>query len=446
MPRLRGFSLVVLVLAAVVALTGAAAAQDTAPRVLSVILENDINPVTADYVVGAIERGEREGYDAVVIQLDTPGGLDSAMREIIKKELSADVPVVVYVAPSGSRAASAGAFITLAADVAAMAPGTNIGSSTPIAVGGGEIPTDLRRKVVNDAAAYARDLAELHGRNGDWAEQAVRQASNLGSQEALEQNVVDVVAPDLPTLLNEIDGMTVEPKGITLNTAGAAVDEIEMSLWKRVLDTLIDPNLIVLLMSIGVLGITIEILNPGLILPGTVGVISLIIGLFGLQVLPVSWAGLLLMGLAAGFFVAEAFVPSHGALALAGAVSFVIGALMLFDPAGEGYQVSIWVALAVGRHARARHRHRRHEGHPSTARTDEDRPRGDGRRDRRRPQRARAGRPRQRPRRDLEGAHGRRAARPGRVRSRGRRRRGPRARRLAGRGARSGRRPLVGCP
>ncbi|MET1010015.1 MAG: nodulation protein NfeD [Gaiellaceae bacterium] len=348
MPRLRGFPLVVLVLAAVVALTGAAAAQDTTPRVLSVILENDINPVTADYVVGAIERGEREGYDAVVIQLDTPGGLDSAMREIIKKELGADVPVVVYVAPSGSRAASAGAFITLAADVAAMAPGTNIGSSTPIAVGGGEIPTDLRRKVVNDAAAYARDLAELHGRNGDWAEQAVRQASNLGSQEALEQNVVDVVAPDLPTLLNEIDGMTVEPKGITLNTAGAAVDEIEMSLWKRVLDTLIDPNLIVLLMSIGVLGITIEILNPGLILPGTVGVISLIIGLFGLQVLPVSWAGLLLMGLAAGFFVAEAFVPSHGALALAGAVSFVIGALMLFDPAGEGYQVSIWVALAVG--------------------------------------------------------------------------------------------------
>jgi len=160
--------------------------------------------------------------------------------------------------------------------------------------------------------------------------------------------VVDVVAPDLPTLLNEIDGMTTEPKGLVLNTAGATVDQIEMSLWKRVLDTLIDPNLIVLLMSIGVLGITIEILNPGLILPGTVGVISLIIGLFGLQVLPVSWAGLLLMALAAGFFVAEAFVPSHGALALAGAVSFVVGALMLFDPAGEGYQVSIWVALAVG--------------------------------------------------------------------------------------------------
>ncbi len=315
---------------------------------LAVVLENDINPVTQDYVIDAIERGEREGYDAVVLELDTPGGLDSSMRAIIKKELAADVPVVVYVYPPGSRAASAGAFITLAADVAAMAPATNIGSSTPVAVGGGEIPADLRRKVINDAAAYARGLAETHGRNGDWAEEAVRSASNLGAQEALEENVVDVVAPDLPTLLNEIDGMKTEPKGFVLDTAGATVDTIEMSLWKRILDTLIDPNLIVLLMSIGVLGITIEILNPGLILPGTVGVISLIVGLFGLQVLPVSWAGLLLMILAAGFFVAEAFVPSHGALALAGGVSFVIGSLLLFDPAGDGYQVSIWVALAVG--------------------------------------------------------------------------------------------------
>jgi membrane-bound serine protease (ClpP class) len=330
------------------ALAGAAAAQDAAPRVLAVEFSNDINPVTQEYLTDAIDRGEREGYNAVVIELDTPGGLDSAMREIIKKELDADVPVVVYVAPPGSRAASAGAFITLAADVAAMAPATNIGSSTPVAVGGGEIPTDLRRKVINDAAAYARELAEIHGRNGDWAEQAVRVASNLGAQEALEENVVDVVAPDLPTLLEDIDGMRTEPKGFVLNTAGATVDRVEMSLWKRVLDLLVDPNLIVLLMSIGVLGITIEILNPGLILPGTVGVISLIIGLFGLQVLPVSWAGLLLMLLAVGFFVAEAFVPSHGALALAGAISFVVGALMLFDPAGEGYQVSIWVALAVG--------------------------------------------------------------------------------------------------
>jgi membrane-bound serine protease (ClpP class) len=344
---LRGFSFTICALAAALLLVGGATAQDSTPRVLVIELANDINPVTADYVIDGIERAEDEGFDAAVLELDTPGGLDSAMRDIIKKELEADVPVIVYVAPPGSRAASAGAFITLAADVAAMAPNTNIGSSTPVAVGGGEIPSDLRRKVINDAAAYARELAETHGRNGDWAEDAVREASNLGAQEALEQNVVDVVAPDLPTLLNEIDGMTVEPKGLVLNTAGADVERVEMSLWKRILDTLIDPNIIVLLMSLGVLGITIEILNPGLIFPGTVGAISLIIGLFGLQVLPISWAGLLLMILALAFFVAEAFVVSHGALALAGAVSFVVGSLLLFDPAGEEYQVSIWVALAV---------------------------------------------------------------------------------------------------
>ena len=329
-------------------LVPAAAVGQERPRVLAAEFENDINPVTQDYLIGAIERGEEEDYDAVVILLDTPGGLDSSMREIIDAELAAEVPVVVYVAPPGSRAASAGVFITLAADVASMAPQTNIGSSTPIAVGGGEIPEDLRKKVVNDAAAYIREIAEEHGRNGDWAERAVRQASNIGAQEALRIGVVDVVAPDLPTLLEEIDGMRTEPKGLVLETAGAEVDRIQMSLWKRILDTIVDPNIIVLLMSLGVLGITVEIFNPGLIFPGTIGAISLIVGLFGLQVLPVSWAGLLLLLLAAAFFVAEAYVTSHGALALAGAASFVVGALMLFDPAGPDYQVSLSVALAVG--------------------------------------------------------------------------------------------------
>ncbi len=348
MPRLRGFFSIVGLLVVALALSGAAGAQEETPRVLAVEFANDINPVTKDYLVDAIEKGERENFDAVVIELDTPGGLDSSMREIIKAQLAADVPVVVYVYPPGARAASAGVFITMAADVAAMAPGTNIGSSTPIAAGGGNIPSDLKRKVVNDAAAYIRALAEEHDRNADWAERAVRQAANLPAREALALNVVDVIAPDLPTLLNDIDGMRIEPKGLVLHTAGAEIETVHMSLWKRILDTLIDPNIIVLLMSLGVLGITIEILNPGLIFPGTVGIISLIVGLFGLQVLPVSWAGVLLLLLATAFFAAEAFVTSHGALALAGAVSFVVGALMLFDPAGPEYQVSIWVALAVG--------------------------------------------------------------------------------------------------
>ncbi|HEX2287217.1 MAG TPA: NfeD family protein, partial [Gaiellaceae bacterium] len=206
---------------------------------------------------------------------------------------------------------------------------------------------DLRRKVVNDAAASLRALAREHGRNVEWADAAVRRASNLNAREALEMDVIDVIAPNLPALLNKIDGRETTPKGLVLNTAGAQVENVEMSLWKRILDTLIDPNLIVILLSVGVLGITIELWNPGLILPGTVGAISLVIALFGLQVLPISWAGILLMLLAAGFFIAETFVVSHGALTLAGAVAFVIGSLMLFDPAGDEYQVSLPVALAV---------------------------------------------------------------------------------------------------
>jgi membrane-bound serine protease (ClpP class) len=349
MPFLRGFFVFAALVAAASSFPGGLGAQDgERPRVLAVTLANDINPVTQDYVTGAIARGERERYDAVVLLTDTPGGLDSSMRAIIKKELAAKVPVVLYVHPQGARAASAGAFLAMAADVAAMAPGTNIGSSTPVNVGGEDIGDDLRDKVVNDAAAYISELAEQHGRNGEAAEDFVRDASNLGARDALEHDVVDVVADDLPELLDEIDGMRTKPKGLVLRTAGAEVDTVDMGLWKRVLDTLIDPNLIVLLMSIGVLGITVEVLNPGLVFPGTIGAISLIIGLFGLQVLPISWAGVLLLLLALGFFGAEAFVPSHGALTLAGAVSFVVGALMLFDPAGEAYEVSIWVALAIG--------------------------------------------------------------------------------------------------
>jgi membrane-bound serine protease (ClpP class) len=330
---------------------GAAVAQaqsDERPRVLAVEFENDVNPVTQDYVTAEIDRANDEGYNAVVILLDTPGGLDSSMREIIKAELASEVPVVVYVSPPGARAASAGVFLVMASDVAAMAPQTNLGSSTPVAAGGGEIPSDLRKKVVNDAAAYIAELAREHGRNAEWAEDAVRKAANLGAQEALRIGVVDFVAPTLPDLLEEIDGYETVPKGLVLETAGAEIETVEMSLWKRILDTVIDPNIIVLLMSIGVLGITVEILNPGLILPGTAGAISLVLGLYGLQVLPVSAAGILLMLLALAFFAAEAFVTAHGALALAGAISFVFGALLLFDPAGETYQVSLSVALAVG--------------------------------------------------------------------------------------------------
>ena len=234
-----------------------------------------------------------------------------------------------------------------AADLLAMAPQTNIGSSTPISATGENLGSDLRRKVINDAAAYIGELAREHGRNADAAEAMVREAANFGAREALQKNVIDVMAPTLPALLEKIDGTKTVPKGLVLHTAGAQVERVEMGFWKRALDLLIDPNLIALMLSLGLVGILVELWNPGLIFPGTVGVISLLVGLYGLQVLPVSVAGVLLLLFAAAFFVAEAFVASHGALALAGGVTFVIGALMLFDPAGPAYQVSLWTALAI---------------------------------------------------------------------------------------------------
>lgn len=336
-----------LALVAALFLCVTASATPSEPHVLAVKFENDVNPVTQDYVNGEIERANREHFDAVVILLDTPGGLSSSMQKIYKAELASEIPVIVYVSPPGSRAASAGVWIGQAADILAMAPQTNIGSSTPIDIGGGDIAKDLRRKVVNDAAASLRELARAHGRNAKWADAAVRKGENLGASEALEQNVIDVIAPDLPALLDKVDGRKTTPKNLVLHTAGARVTTVDMSLWKKILDTLIDPNLIVLFMSIGTLGIVVELWNPGLIFPGTMGAICLVLGLFGLQVLPISAAGLLLMILAFAFFAAEAFVPTHGAITVAGAVCFVIGSLLLFEPAGDTYKVSLPAVLAI---------------------------------------------------------------------------------------------------
>jgi membrane-bound serine protease (ClpP class) len=329
-----------------------AAGSGDRPKVLAVELDNDINPVTQEYVDGQIDRAEDGHYDAVVIVLDTPGGLSTSMRGIVKRFLAATVPVVVYVSPPGSSADSAGAVITMASDVAAMAPQTNIGSSTPISLGGGNINSDLRRKVINDAAAYVGELAREHDRNVLAARRMVTKASNYGAREAKRIGLVDIVAPTLPALLDRIDGWrtppkTFAPKGLVLHTADAEIQDVQMSFWQRARDLLVDPNLIALMLSVGLLGIVVELWNPGLILPGTVGAISLILGLYGLQVLPVSIAGLLLMLLAAAFFVADAFFPTHGALTLAGGITFVLGALMLFDPAGSAYQVSLPVALAI---------------------------------------------------------------------------------------------------
>jgi membrane-bound serine protease (ClpP class) len=343
---LRGLLLLALTLVALAAPVGAGG-QNSGTRVLAVHLENDINPVTQEYVENAVDRAEDENLAAVVLVLDTPGGLGSSMRGIVKRFLASKVPVIVYVAPPGSSADSAGAVIAMAADVAAMAPQTNIGSSTPISLGGEDISKDLRRKIVNDAAAYVGELAREHDRNVVAARKMVTEAANYGARDAKAIGLVEVIAPTLPALLNEIDGMTTIPKGLVLDTAGAQIEDVEMSFWQRARDFLVDPNLIALMLSSGLIGIVVELWNPGLIFPGTVGAISLILGLYGLQVLPVSLAGLLLMILAAAFFVAEAFVPTHGALTVAGGVLFVLGALMLFDPAGDAYQVSLPVAIGI---------------------------------------------------------------------------------------------------
>ena len=293
----------------------AGAAKSDPPRVLAVVFENDVNPVTQDYLTDEIARANKQHYDAVAIVMDTPGGLSDAMRTIVKAELASKVPVIVYVSPDGARAASAGVWIGEAADVLAMAPQTNIGSSTPINLGGTNIQSDLRRKVVNDAAASLVALTASHHRNAVWAGQAVREASNLPARTALRKNVIDEVAPTLPALLDKIDGEKTVPKGLVLHTAGAEVTEVRMGLWRRILDFLINPNLISLMLSLGVLGLVVELWHPGLIFPATFGILCLAIAFYGLDVLPVNWAGLILIAAAFAFWIAELFVAfSHGAL------------------------------------------------------------------------------------------------------------------------------------
>jgi membrane-bound serine protease (ClpP class) len=335
-----------LVVGAGIFAIGTAPALGARSFVRAISFSTDVNPVSADYVRGALKNAERDGATAVVIVLDTPGGLSDSMREIVKAELNSKIPVIVYV-PTGARAASAGVWIGQAADYLAMAPASNIGSSTPIDIGGGNIQRDLRRKVVNDAAASLRALARTHGRNVAWADAAVRVASNLTAEEALERNVIDGVAPSLPALLADIDGVRTKPRSFVLHTAGAEIESVHMSAWQNFLNTLVNPTLITILLSLGMLGITLELFMPGHILPGTVGVVSLILALFGLSVLPISWAGLALMLVAFGFFGADLLVPTHGALTLAGAVCLVLGGLLLFEPAGPTYKVSLPVLIGI---------------------------------------------------------------------------------------------------
>jgi len=339
--RARGALLAALLLAPA---TGGAAPLPVA----HIEIEGVISPVTLRLVGLAIDRAQAERAQALVIQLDTPGGLERSMRSIVQRMMNADVPVVVYVAPTGARAASAGVFITMAAHVAAMAPATNIGAASPVALGGGADKTMLK-KVENDAAAFIRTVAVERGRNADWAEKAVRQAVSITEREAVKLKVVDLIADSLPDLLEKLHGRVVKlPKAtVTLATKGAPVRPIEIGFRDRVLNVITDPNVAYILMMLGMLGLFFELSNPGVVLPGVIGGISLIPAFFAFQSLPINYAGVLLILFGIVLLIAEIKIVSHGVLALGGIVSMALGSLMLFDAPELGFRVSWWAIVPM---------------------------------------------------------------------------------------------------
>jgi membrane-bound serine protease (ClpP class) len=322
--------------------------------ILVLTVQGAITPVVAQYIERGINEAERLEARAIVLRLDTPGGLDGAMRAIIQRTLTSRVPVIAYVSPTGGRAASAGTFIIYAAHLAAMAPSTTIGSASPVSLGQDGQPQAqseaMTNKVTNDAVSLIRGLAERRGRNADWAEQAVRRAANLTASDALQQRVVEIIANDLDDLLRQADGrsVTLEQGPLTLRTAGVARQEFQPNPAESFLQLITDPTIAYLLLSLGMLGLYFEFSNPGAILPGVVGAIALVVALFALGSLPVNWAGVLLMALAFVMFGLELFAPTHGALMIGGIISFVLGSLLLINSSAEPiFQIAPSAILAV---------------------------------------------------------------------------------------------------
>ena len=330
----------VLVLVALVLLAAAPASAAPAP-VATVVIDGVISPVTLRLIESALTRAKAGGAQALVIQLDTPGGLERSMRAICQRLLNAEIPVVVWVGPTGARAASAGVFITMAAHVAAMAPATNIGAAHPVSVGG-SVDKESMRKVENDAAAFIRTIALERGRNAEWGEKAVRQSVSVTEREAVRLKVVDFLADSIPDLLTKLDGRTVKTSQgpVTLATREAVAKPIEIGFRDRVLAVITDPNVAYVLMMLGTLGLIFELSTPGAVLPGVIGGISLILAFFAFQSLPINFAGLLLILFAIVLFIAEVKVTSHGVLAVGGIVSMALGSLMLYDAPEVGFRVS----------------------------------------------------------------------------------------------------------
>ncbi|MBW1668157.1 MAG: nodulation protein NfeD [Deltaproteobacteria bacterium] len=304
-----------------------------AGEALVIVLEGPINPGTATYLTRGLELARKEGSKLVIVQLDTPGGLASSMRTMVKAIMNSTVPVVVYVAPRGAGAASAGVLVTISAHVAAMAPGTNIGAAHPVMAGGKDIGKTMSEKVVNDMASYGRSIAQEKGRNAEWVEKAIRESVSITAEEAVKKKVVDLVAANVDELLKSLDGreITLRQGKVTLKTKALALKYYRPGFRDKVLKIISDPNIAYILMMIGMAGLYFELAHPGAIFPGVIGGISLILAFYSFQTLPVNYAGLLLIALAIIFFIAEIKITSHGMLSLGGVVSLILGSIMLFE-------------------------------------------------------------------------------------------------------------------
>lgn len=378
-------ALKLLLLAVTMILVGGSGASERS--VWLVDLDGAVGPATADLVIRSIDDAADAGAEAIIVRIDTPGGLDLAMRDIVKAILASRIPVVTYVSPDGARAASAGTYVVTASHIAAMAPATNVGSSTPVSLGpspplapdgqgdepgaGSSQPADaMTRKIVNDAVAYLQSLAELRGRNVEWAEKTVREGDNLRASEALELGVIDIIAADMTALLDSLDGRKVEIDGetIVLTTSDATVVQVETDWRHELLSVITDPSIAYILLLVGFYGLILEFYNPGMILPAVIGGISLLLAAYGLQMLPINYVGVALVILGIGLMIAEVLSPSFGIFGIGGVVAFVMGSIMLMDTDLPSYQlplpliagVAVSAALltfvAVGAAVRARQR------------------------------------------------------------------------------------------
>ncbi|HYA12253.1 MAG TPA: nodulation protein NfeD [Thermodesulfovibrionales bacterium] len=337
---------IILLILFILLYSSPASLEEPKRKVMVITIDGVINPVAAEYIGKSINDANKEKVEALIIELDTPGGLDTSMRNIVKDIIGSEIPVVVYVAPSGSRAASAGVFITMAAHIAAMAPGTNIGAAHPVGIGG-KMEKEMAEKATNDAAAYIKSLAERNGRNVKWAEDAVRKSISATEGEALKEGVIDLVSKDLNTLLSDIDGRKVKTVmgERVLNTKNVRVIRKEIGFRHKILNLISDPNIAYMLMLLGFYGLFFELTNPGSIFPGVLGGISLILAFYAFQTLPVNYAGLLLIILAIILFVLEVKIISHGILTIGGIIAMIIGSLMLFESPGPFMKLSLYVIL-----------------------------------------------------------------------------------------------------